>query len=110
MRDFTGNPVFTDDNAYGTQDDGWVNVLSCPMCSDFYLHQVEVEVLHGDKEAVRVNAINGETEHVRFEKQQTITKGSGIVVTFRCESHWHQPVKLYIGQHKGCTFMGWVTD
>lgn len=65
---------------------GYLGVLVCPACGAGNLHQ---------SKAVEVKGPN------------QWSKGDGTLIGFGCE-HCENPWSMYIGQHKGSTYMQWV--
>jgi hypothetical protein len=65
---------------------GYGSVLRCPACKGDYLHQVD--------------------SREEMKPDPYFPRGGSIVIGFYCEACPAHP-RLFIGQHKGRTFIGW---
>lgn len=92
------------------------DALHCPTCNESYLHHdwIEIYSRSEDDEVTMVTMIARDQTLVRAvpskETNNPSVRRDGMLIGFYCE---HCPVDehFYLGvsQHKGCTFVEWVT-
>ena len=84
-------------------------VLLCPSCGDFYLHQHSVSVFdrEEDSDTGRRTVVNGSSVLVDEEmKDNPSRRRQGLSIDFLCE--FGCTATLAIFQHKGCTEIRWM--
>lgn len=104
-------------NRVGAELDG--DFLKCPECGDTYMHQgnVTVYVRNEDADWTTVIAQNGEnvvaTKFPSADTHNPSSRRHGLTIELWCENcnsgKSDKPFYLAIQQHKGCTYVEWVS-
>lgn len=98
--------------------ESWGSILQCPTCRNDYLHQGNVTVYERSEDASWTTVIAQDGENVvttKFPSGDTHNPSSrrhGLTVQFWCENCGGEdgtPLHLAIYQHKGSTYLEWVS-
>lgn len=94
------------------------DLLLCPECGDTYMHQGNTTVYHRREDENWTTVIAQDGENVvttKFPSNDTHNPSSrrhGLTIEFECENCGGEdgtPLHLAIYQHKGQTFLEWVS-
>lgn len=93
------------DIEFCTEDEG----LMCPYCGMHQMHQKEARILWRDEDMDGVCHTSSRTKESKEIVKSTEIPGRRdfIEIDFDCEG-CDEDLTMYIQQHKGYTFMGWV--
>lgn len=103
--------------------ESWGSLLKCPKCKDVWLHQGNVTVYERSEDAEFTTVIAQSEDKVvvtKFPSADTHNPSGrrrGMTIEFWCEScndsgvsdYEGKPFYLAISQHKGNTFVEWVS-
>ena len=88
------------------------NVLHCPNCDGFYLHQEKTEVFERGEDSptgLHVNIQDGAAKVDQIITGNPSPRRHGLTVHFNCET-CDSAVQMVVYQHKGNTFVGMFYD